>query len=316
VVVNFRTSEMTLRALHALLREMEAIPSARAIVVDNDSGDGSLERLAAGVRAMGAEERISVIASGRNGGFGFGVNMGVRQALAAPDQADAIYLLNSDAFPDPGALRELIAFQEAHPEAAITGSYIHGPDGEPHITSFRFPTLPGEMVSNLGLGIVSRLLSRWEVAIPVPTAPRRVDWLAGASMLIRREVFDHIGLFDEGFFLYYEETDFCRRAARAGFETWYVPASSVAHVGGGSTGVKDTSRPRAAYWFESRNRYFLRHHGRLYLFAANVSWVLTFAAWRIRRRIQGKPDPDPPGLLRDFLRHALAARWTSRPGEG
>jgi GT2 family glycosyltransferase len=305
VVVNFRTPEMTLRALQALLRELEAVPTARAVVVDNDSGDGSLERLAAGVRELGAEERISVLASGHNGGFGFGLNTAVRQALAGPDPPDAVYLLNSDAFPEPGALRELIAFQDAHPNAAIAGSYIHGPDGEPHTTLFRFPTLTGELVANLGLGIVSRLLGRFEVALPIPTAPQRVDWLAGASMLIRRDVFERIGLFDEGFFLYYEETDFCRRAADAGFETWYVPASSVAHVGGGSTGFKDVSRPRATYWFESRNRYFLRHHGRLYLVAANLSWMLTFAAWRTRRALQGKPDPDPPKLLRDFLRHAL-----------
>lgn len=311
IVVNFRTPDMTLRALQALLPELEAIPTARAVVVDNDSGDGSVERLADGVREMGAEEHISVIESGHNGGFGFGLNTGVRQALAEPDPPDAIYLLNSDAFPEPGALRELLAFQDAHPEAAIVGSYIHGPDGEPHTTLFRFPTLTGELVANLGIGLVSRLLRRWEVAMPIPSEPLRVDWLAGASMLIRREVFERIGLFDEGFFLYYEETDFCRRAAKAGFETWYVPASSVAHVGGGSTGFKDISRPRATYWFESRNRYFLRQHGRLYLFAANVSWVLTFITWRVRRRLQGKPDPNPPRLLRDFVRHALAARRMS-----
>lgn len=306
VVVNFRTPELTITALRALLPELAAIPGAGAVVVDNDSGDDSVGRIREAMHADGAEPRVAVVASPRNGGFGFGVNFAVRAALAGDDPPDAVYLLNSDAQPAPGALRTLLAFQETHPQAAIAGSYIHGPDGTPHETAFRFPTWQGELLGNLRLGLLRHVFGGYEVALPIPTVPTRVDWLAGASMLIRRDVFERIGLFDEGFFLYYEETDFCRRAAAAGLETWYVPASRCAHVGAGSTGWKDTSRPRARYWFESRRRYFLRHHGPAYLLAANCVWVASFLLWRLRRRLRAAPEQDPPRLLRDFVRHSFS----------
>jgi len=152
--------------------------------------------------------------------------------------------------------------------------------------------------------------------MPMPRQAQRVDWLAGASMLIRRSVLDSIGLFDEEFFLYYEETDFCLRARNAGFPTWYVPESRVAHVGSASTGIQDPSRPRAGYWFESRRRYLRKHHGLLYLWLANVVWVAGFAAWQVRRRLRGLPDSDPPHLLRDFVRHNFLARRPIRPEIG
>lgn len=313
VIVNFRTAEMTLEAVAALVREMEAVPGAAAVVVDNDSGDGSFERLLAGVDAMGASDRVRVVQSGHNGGFGYGLNHAVRVALASDDPPDAIYLLNSDAFLDPGSLPEMLDFQAKHPEAAILGNFIHGPEGEPHCTSFRFPTVWGELIGNLRPGRLLWFLRGYEIAIPWPENPRRVDWVAGASMLIRRDVFERIGLFDEGYFLYYEETDFCRRAADAGFQTWYAPAGSVTHIGGASTGFKSTAKPRATYWFESRRRYFLLHHGSAYLQATNLVWVISFVLWQLRRRIQRIPDQDPPRLLRDFLRRSFKTRLDDPP---
>ncbi len=82
----------------------------------------------------------------------------------------------------------------------------------------------------------------------------------------------------------------------------------LAHIGGGSTGFKDITRPRASYWFESRRRYFQKNHGTLYLWLTNVGWVLGYVLWRLRRRIKRMPDPDPPRLLRDFIRHNFLPR--------
>ncbi|TFG92182.1 MAG: glycosyltransferase family 2 protein, partial [Myxococcales bacterium] len=131
-------------------------------------------------------------------------------------------------------------------------------------------------------------------------------WLAGASMMIRRSVFESIGLFDEEFFLYYEETDFCLRARRGGFPTWYLPESRVAHVGSASTGFQDPARPRPGYWFDSRRHYLRKHRGTAYLWLANGAWIVGYSLGRLRRRLKGLPDADPPGLLRDFLSHSLA----------
>jgi GT2 family glycosyltransferase len=146
------------------------------------------------------------------------------------------------------------------------------------------------------------LLKKWQVALPISDLPVKVDWLAGASMLIRKQVFEDIGLFDDEYFLYFEETDFCLQAKKAGWPCWYVPASRVVHFVGSSTGVTDGSKKRRPrYWFESRQRYFLKNHGRLYLVLANLVWAGAYSLYRIRLKIQHKPDNETEFLLWDFV---------------
>jgi hypothetical protein len=134
------------------------------------------------------------------------------------------------------------------------------------------------------------LLRKWVVALPIPKRTQQVDWLAGASMMIRRRVLEEVGLFDEAFFLYFEETDLCRRARLAGWPTFYVPESSVAHIGSASTGMKDLKKRTPQYYFDSRRHYFLKNHGALYLLVANLSWVLGFSVGHVRRRMMNRPD--------------------------
>jgi GT2 family glycosyltransferase len=303
VIVNYRTAEMTLRALDSLLPELAPYPTAKVVIVDNDSQDGSLGKLEAGVAARGCGARVSVVASDRNGGFAYGNNFAVRPALVSEDPPDYVYLLNSDAFPDQGAVKRLVDFLDAHPQAGIAGSFIHGPDGEYHQTAFRFPTLQSELEHTLGFGPVSRMLDRYVVALPKPSETLQVDWLAGASMMIRRQVFEAIGLFDETFFLYYEETDFCRRAQLAGWPTFYVVESSVAHIGSASTGMKDKRKRTPRYWFESRSHYFAKNHGAAYLLASNVAYVVGNSLRRVRWKIQQRPEIDAHGHLVDFIRY-------------
>ena len=305
IIVNYKTAEMTIRAIRSLMTELAGIPGARAVVVDNDSQDGSHDRIAQAITEEGWSDRVTLLASGHNGGFGYGNNVGIRHGLESSDPPEYLYLLNSDAFPDPGSIRALVGFLDAHPEAGIAGSYIHGPDGDPHQTSFRFPTAVSEFEAGLRLGVVSKLLRSWIVPLPIPTSAQQVDWLAGASMMIRRDVLRTVGLFDETFFLYFEETDLCRRAQGEGWATYFVPESSVAHIGSVSTGMKDTKRRTPSYWFASRRHYFLKNHGRRYLWAANAAFVVGFSLWRVRRRVQGKPDPDRPSFLSDFIRYNL-----------
>jgi hypothetical protein len=317
VVLNYRTAPMTIEALRCLVRELRPLEGARAVVVENGSGDGSLAALEAAIREEGWQELVSLVASERNRGFAGGVNFALRPALAGREPPDYVHLVNSDAFVEPGAVARLLDFLDRHPAVGICGSYVHGTEGEPHETAFRFPTIAGEFISRVPLWPFVRLLRRFTIALPIPTEPRPVDWLAGASMMIRRSVFESIGLFDERFFLYYEETDFCLRARRAGFPTWYVPESRIAHVGAGSTGFKDTTRPRPGYWFDSRRLYLRKHHGTIYLWAANAAWVAGYALGRVRRRLKGLPDADPPRLLRDFLNHNFATgRRRPEPGGG
>ncbi|WP_053234472.1 glycosyltransferase family 2 protein [Sandaracinus amylolyticus] len=304
VLLNYRTPDMTLKALKSAYRAIENIPDARIDIVDNDSQDGSYDKLRAGVReGRYAPERVQVLASDRNGGFGAGNNFAIRRALASEDPPELVYILNSDAFPAADAVEVLVDFLETHPHVGIAGSYIHGTDGVPHHTAFRFPSLWSELESGLALGVVSKLLDAHRVAIdPMPSHTREVDWLAGASMMMRAEVLREVGLFDETFFLYFEETDLCRRAKLAGWPTWYVVESKVAHVGSASTGMKQWRRV-PTYWFDSRKHYFTKNHGAAYRRAADVVFAATHGVYKVRARIQQKKDPNPHGFFRDFLRY-------------
>src|SRR5438874_10054485 len=108
IVVNYRTPEMTLDAVRALLAALEGVPDPEVVIVDNDSQDGSFEFLAEGIRTLArpGSAPVTVLQSGENGGFAFGVNVGVRHGFMAKPAPDYLYLLNSDAFPDPSAIRE------------------------------------------------------------------------------------------------------------------------------------------------------------------------------------------------------------------
>ncbi len=300
VILNWRTAEMTERAARAALRAMEGVAGGLNIV-DNDSGDGSFEHLRA---AFAGDSRVQVIQSGHNGGYGAGNNVGIRARLPGGAQPDLVYLLNSDAFPAPDAIAQLRDYLCAHPDYGIAGSHIHGTDGETHVTCFRFPSVWSEFEGAAHTGPVSRLLARHRVPLDPPSVPARVDWLAGASLMIRSAVLDRVGLFDEGFFLYFEETDLCRRVAGAGWLCAYVPGSRVEHIGSVSTGMRGWERV-PGYWFDSRWRYFAKHHGTFGAALATLAHLAGAALWGVRRFVQRKAPRSAPYFFRDLVRHAL-----------
>lgn len=314
IVLNYRTPDLTLQAVAAALRETEGI-EGQITVVDNASQDGSFEAISDAVAAAGWDRagRVRVIRSEKNGGYGAGNNVGIRAGLASGGAPDYVYILNSDAFPDAGAVRALVDCLEADPAVGFAGSYIHGPDGVPHESAFRFPSIWSELEGSMRTGPMTQLLARHVVALPIPPETRDVGWLAGASVMMRRSLLDEIGLFDEGYFLYFDETDLCLRAHRAGARIVYVRESVVTHVGSVSTGMKTWARiPK--YWLDSRLRYFAKNHGRVYAGAATLAHVAGGLAWRARRLVQRKPPADPPFFLRDLVAHA--ARAALRPGIG
>jgi N-acetylglucosaminyl-diphospho-decaprenol L-rhamnosyltransferase len=280
------------------------------VVTDNASGDDSVARLTRAVADNGWGDWASIEPLARNGGFAYGNNEAIRAALAATDKPEYVLLLNPDTLVRPGAIRALLEFMGAHPHAGIAGSRLEDPDGTPQRSAFRFHTVRSELEAGLRLGVVSSLLRRHIVAPPVPAGeePVRTDWVAGASRIVRRAVCEQAGLMDEAYFMYFEEVDFCLRAARHGWPCWYVPASRVVHLVGQSSGVTDVRRAnkrRPAYWFDSRRRYFLKNHGRLKTVLADLAWSLGFATFRVRQFLQRKPDSDPARLLRDFVSYNL-----------
>lgn len=312
VLLNWRSAEMTLQAAEAALVALEGLNGA-LVIVDNDSGDGSYEAMSAAVVARGWDkgvQSVRVVQSGHNGGFGAGNNFGMRLGMPDGGKPDYVYILNSDAFPEKDAIRALLHHLEAHPKTGFAGSFIFGDDGEAHRTAFRFPSIASEFEAQARFGPVSRVLNRWIVAQPLPTATTTVDWLAGASIMMRQKMLDQIGIFDETFFLYFEETDLCRRGAMAGWPCDFVMESRVMHIGSVSTGLKEWQRiPQ--FWLDSRLHYFTKNHGKAYTSAATLALIAGGLLWRTRLLIQRKDRGDPPLYLWDLTRHALRAGFNS-----
>ena len=313
VIVNYRTADLVIGCMRSLSEETRGLRCPRVLVVDNGSGDGSAERIGAAIRDEGWGGWICLLPLLDNGGFSAGNNAGIRILLQSPEPPDHLLLLNPDTVVRAGALQALLDFADEHPKAGIVGSRLEGPEGTPQNSAFRFHSVVAELERGLRSGIASRLLSRWGVVLLQSESACRADWVSGASMLIRREVLESIGPFDEGYFLYYEEVDFCLRAARAGWECWYEPRSHVVHLVGRSTGVDlaSSSRRLPGYVFDSRRRYFVKNHGPLYALVADLAWLAGHLLWRLRPRLPGRERRAPAMLLRDFLRHSVLVQGFS-----
>jgi N-acetylglucosaminyl-diphospho-decaprenol L-rhamnosyltransferase len=304
IILNYRTPELTLKSAAAALREMKGL-TGEIVIVDNCSGDDSFEMMSKAVAELGWDQgdQVRVVQTSRNGGFGAGNNFAMRLGLSTGVQPDFFYLLNSDASPEPGAIRRLRDFMIAYPRAGLAGSFIRGIDGQPHSTAFRFPSIAGEFESSARTGVISQWLEKSVVTLPLPQTDTQVGWVAGASLMLRRRMLEDIGPFDETFFLYFEDTDLCRRAAAAGWRTHYVPSSEVILIGSAPTGMKTWHRT-PEYWFDSRLHYFTKNHGRAYAALATLARISGCLIWRIRRLIPGKPQIDPEGFLRDLTSHS------------
>jgi N-acetylglucosaminyl-diphospho-decaprenol L-rhamnosyltransferase len=307
VIVNYRTAQLTLDCLATLSLEQAALDMTVA-VIDNNSEDDSVERLSQGIAACQWQSWVSLLPLPRNGGFSMGNNVAIRQALDSPNPPDYVLLLNPDTLVRPGAIVALVEFLDTHPQVGLAGSRLEDPDDTPQFSAFRFPSFWNEFDQGLRIGLISQFLQQQLVTLPISESPCPADWLAGASLMVRREVFESAGLLDEDYFLYFEEVDFCRRAKQAGWDSWYVPQSRVVHLVGQSSGVTDMKRSpqrRPQYWFNSRRRYFLKHHGWAYTALTDLGWMAGFALWRMRRIVQQKPDSDPPNFLQDFFRNSV-----------
>ena len=313
-IINYRTGGLVVDCLASLEPEIRDLRGpVQVVVVDNASGDDSADVIERAIAERGWSGWATLRRLPRNGGFAYGNNEAVRPFVDGEVKAEYLWLLNPDTVVRPRALKHLVEFLDAHPDAGIAGSRLEDPDGTVQRSAFRFPGVLSELEGGTRLGPVSKLLSRHAVAPPAcpPDAePYAVDWMAGASLLCRREVFERAGFMDEGYFMYYEEVAFCRQAARAGFGRWYVPQSRVVHLVGQASGVttKGATKRRPTYWFDSRRRYMLTQLGPLRATLADACWLGGFASWRLRRVLQRKPDTDPKKLLGDFAKNSVFRR--------
>lgn len=311
-IVNWRTAELVIDCLRSLEPEVLALSGCTVTIVDNDSGDGSAARIEEAIAAAGWGAWAKCLRAPTNGGFAAGNNFAIRASFAGGRRPDFVLLLNPDTIVRPGALQTLLDFARANPQVGIVGGLSEDLDATPQFCCFRFPNVVSEVSAYLQLGIFDRIAKRFLTRIdPLPREPRSVDWVSGALMLVRREVFDDIGGLDESYFLYYEETDFILRARRAGWPCWYVPQSRIVHLVGQSSGVTAKGRQNKrvpSYWYESRRRYFVLNRGRLYAAITDVCVIFAYLMWRCRSLLQRKDDVHPQHFLTDFIRHSAIVR--------
>src|SRR5450631_66828 len=306
VIVTYKSAQLTIDALRSVAAERSTAGlKIRAVVVDNASGD--LPVIADAVAANGLLAWVTCVLAPMNGGFAFGNNLGIQQAYAdgAPDY---VHLLNPDAQVRQGAIGSLVQFMEAHADVGIAGGSFENLDRSDWPFAFRFPSMLSELDARVEFGLVTRLLRPWVVPRVMAKTPQPVDWVSGASMMIRPSVFAAIGGLDENYFLYFEEPDFSYRAKQAGFSTWYVPESRVMHISGQSTKVDERNavpKRMPDYWFESRRRYFAVTYGVrrammidvVALSAHSLGWLKRILLLRTRTAI--------PHFFRDLARHSV-----------
>jgi N-acetylglucosaminyl-diphospho-decaprenol L-rhamnosyltransferase len=244
VIVSYNSAD----TLRAAVLPLAALEGVAVTVVDNRSTDGSLDTLA------GLDVRA--IPSGRNGGFGFGCNLG-----AAAGDAPYLLFINPDARIDGDDLDRLVAVLDADPRVAIAGPRLLEEDGTPIPSVRRYQRLGSTWAQALFLHRLVRRAAWANEIIKDPEVYARAtdaEWLSGACLLVRRAVFEELGGFDEGFFLYCEDMDLCARVHAAGHRVRFEPSAVARHEGGHSAPRTSLFPVLAA----SRSRFAAKHGGR------------------------------------------------------
>ena len=196
VIVNFRTPALTLDYLCSLSAERESVSGLSVVVIDGGSYDDSPLVLEKAVQQRGWQNWVTLRCLNDNGGFAYANNAGICHLLEGDDPPEFIWLLNPDTVIRAGATVELVRFLRENQQCGIAGSRLEDPDQTIQRSAFRFHTVLSEIENALSLGLVSRFLRQWQVAPEPPTAACRTDWVCGASMMVRPEVFRQIGLLD------------------------------------------------------------------------------------------------------------------------
>ncbi len=314
VVVNYRTPHLALECLRSLAWVVNDGVDVRAVIVDNCSGDNSACVIRNEVEEFDFKFPVTFMQSERNGGFAYGNNQVLRKFLTPSESADCyfgadndvIWLLNPDTYLQERGVCSLLDFMRLNPKVGIVGSKVVNQDGTVRRSAFRTPSFFSEVDSALAMGPVSKLLRRFQVAPKPSVTAMQVDWVSGASLFLRLGAMRSVGLMDEKYFMYFEETDYCLSVKKQGFEVWLWPDFSVVHLVGQASGVTGASRMlkrRPKYWFESRAYFFRKNFGSAYLHCANLAWLLCYPIGRVWQRLRGKACEDPPYLWWDFFRY-------------
>ncbi len=296
-VVNTNGRELLLACLGSIRDHgLEGVES-EVLVVDNASDDGSadaVEEWNAGPDGLG--DRLRLIRGERREG-----KAALDSMLLAEARGELCLLLNEDSELRPGAVAKLVDAVRGDPRAGSAGAQLVDPSGRPQPCAWRLP--------GLGTSIASALfLHRWLVVESGGESTREVGWVQSAAMLVRREAAQEVGYLDPGFFVYSDETDFCKRLHDAGWRILHVPAAQVVHHEQLATDLPARER-RVIEFHRGRDRYLRKHHGAA---TARISGVLAAWSYAVRALVALVLPGHDAGL---YWLHARQALGPDR-GEG
>ena len=221
LVVNWNTKDVTDACLRSLEEDCRGL-DAETIVVDNGSTDGSMELI------RSAHPGVRVIGNGENLGFAKANNIGIRES-----RGEFLFLVNSDAVVLPGCTRRLIDCLRAEPRLAMLGPAVLDRDRRPQQSCWEFASLGSTLKASIGLGQVDPCRAPLDNSRGYRSLRRH--FLSGCALMVRRSAADEVGMFDERFFFYGEDMDWCRRMLDAGWLIGQIPSATVIHYGGAST---------------------------------------------------------------------------------
>lgn len=228
VIVSYHCRERVLAAVGSLLDSLVAPLRMDVVVVDNGSTDGTAEALAQEYPS------VEVMELHRNAGFSAANNIGI-----AATGSRHVLILNPDTIVETGAIERLVEWLDEHPAAGVVAPRLVNPDGTDQLTARAFPTASAAVFGRRSP--ITRLMpnNRWSTRFlagrdHTGDDPFEIDWVSGAAMMVPRRVIDRVGGFDEDFFLYWEDADWCRRIKNAGYSVWCLPKARISHDEGGT----------------------------------------------------------------------------------
>jgi N-acetylglucosaminyl-diphospho-decaprenol L-rhamnosyltransferase len=288
VIVNYRTPKLVTECLASLLPEINEI-DARIVVVDNRSGDNSPEFIGAWLATNDDESKVTFIQLNQNAGFAAGNNIGIKAC-----NAQYYLLLNSDTLIRSGAIRTILDTALRFPDAGLVSPRLEWPDGTGQESCFQFRSPLSELIEASQTYLIAKYLSRYKPSWPVQTQIARPQWTSFACVLVRKEVFEQVGLLDEGYFMYYEDMEFCHRVRKTGWGIVHNPEARVVHMPASSSTIKEQIQLKKRipkFIYESRTRYFYQAYGWFGLTSANLLWWLGRLVSK-SRQLLGRTDKE------------------------
>lgn len=311
IIVNYRTPALVNACLDSLESEINGAFRFHVFVGDAESNDNSVEIINAHIGKRQIQDWVTCFDIGCNGGFAYG-NNAIYQTHVSPEPTfDYVHFLNPDTYIHVGGVQALVAFLKIHSSVGVVGSRLENPDGSWRAYGFRFPKPWREFFRGVRLGFLEKLVPSASMNIAKLAETREVDWVTGASFMVPRTVLEEVGLMDDGYFLYFEETDLMARVRAAGYQIWHVAESRVVHLAGQSTGVRSDNfevQRLSPIWLQSRTRFMRKQYGIGGLVLANILFLSGNLLYRMKCLLLLRTIQDPPHLWRDYLAHMVSYR--------